>query len=99
MHGFSSLHIPGANFSSIQIQRSIEILAFGIPLYWMVGLDASASSFFTYIALLICYTTAVKMMFSILAQSLPKKASVQGIGTFIVLLLTLFGGFIVYPIS
>jgi hypothetical protein len=39
------------------------------------------------------------MMFSILAQSLPKKASVQGIGTFIVLLLTLFGGFIVNPTS
>jgi hypothetical protein len=63
----------------------------------MVGLDASAASFFTYIALLICYTIGLKMMFSILAQSLPKKASVQGIGTFIVLLLTLFGGFIVYP--
>lgn len=65
----------------------------------MVGLDASAASFFTYIALLICYTTGVKMMFSILAQSLPKKATVQGIGTFIVLLMTLFGGFIVQPIA
>ena len=39
------------------------------------------------------------MMFSILAQSLPKKASVQGVGTFVVLLLTLFGGFIVNPKS
>lgn len=74
-------------------------MAFGIPLYLMVDLNRSAASFFTYIALLICYTIGVKMMFSILAQSLPKKATVQGIGTFIVLLLTLFGGFIVYPIA
>jgi len=65
----------------------------------MVGLDLSAGSFFTYLSLLICYTTGVKMMFSILAQILPKKATVQGIGTFIVLLLTLFSGFIVYPDS
>lgn len=65
----------------------------------MVGLDGTFSSFITYIALLICYTTAVKMMFSILAQCLKKKATVQGVGTFVVLLLTLFGGFIVFPIS
>lgn len=36
-------------------------------------------------------------MFGILAQVLPRKANVQGVGTFIVLLTTLFGGFIVYP--
>lgn len=78
-------------------QRSLEIVSFGIPLYWMVGFDASASSFFLYLLLLICYTTGVKMMFGILAQILPKKANVQGAGTFIVLLATLFGGFIIYP--
>lgn len=85
--------------STVCFQRTIEILAFGLPLYWMVGLDASASSFFTYIGLLVCYTTGVKTMFSILSQSIPKKASVQGVGTFVVLLLTLFGGFIVNPKS
>jgi hypothetical protein len=37
------------------------------------------------------------MMFGILAQTLPKKANVQGVGTFVVLICTLFGGFIVYP--
>ena len=63
----------------------------------MVGLDSSASSFLTYIALLVVYTVAMKMMFSVLAQMLPKKANVQGIGTFVVLLMTLFGGFIVSP--
>ena len=56
-----------------------------------------ASAFLTYIALLVCYTVAMNMMFGILAYMLPKKADVQGIGTFLVLLSTLFGGFIVSP--
>jgi ABC-type multidrug transport system fused ATPase/permease subunit len=84
-------------FISTLPQRSIEITAFAIPLYWMVGFDPTASSFFIFLAILICYTSGLKMMFSILAQLLPKKANVQGVGTFVVLLLTLFGGFIVYP--
>ena len=80
-------------------QRTIEIVSFGIPLYWMVGLDPTAGSFFLYLLLLIAYTTGLKMMFSILAQTLPKKANVQSVGTFFVLIFTLFGGFIVFPDS
>lgn len=78
-------------------QRTLEIVAFGIPLYWLVGLTPTATAFLTYIALLICYTVGMNMMFGILAQVLKKKADVQGVGTFFVLLLTLFGGFIVFP--
>jgi hypothetical protein len=89
-------YVFGRFFSTIP-QRTLEIVSFGIPLYWMVGLDPTAASFFLYLLLLICYTTGLKMMFSILAQILPKKANVQGIGTFLVLLCTLFGGFIVFP--
>jgi len=63
----------------------------------MVGLNPTAGAFFSYLALLICYTTGLKMMFSILAQTLPKKANVLGVGTFLVLLLSLFSGFMVYP--
>jgi hypothetical protein len=63
----------------------------------MVGLATSAKAFFIYLALLILYTVGLKMMFGILAQTLPKKANVQGVGTFLVLLLSLFGGFMVYP--
>lgn len=37
------------------------------------------------------------MLYGVLAQVLPKKANVQGIGTFLYLLLTLTSGFIVYP--
>jgi hypothetical protein len=78
-------------------QRALEIVSFGIPLYWMVGLNPTAGAFFTYLVLLICYTIGLKMLFGILAQTLPKKANVQSVGTFLVLLLSLFGGFIVYP--
>jgi len=78
-------------------QRTIEIVAFAIPLYWMVGLDPTPASFFTFLAMLICYTISIKMAFSVLAQTLPKKANVQGVGTFLVLLLTLFSGFMVFP--
>lgn len=89
-------YVVGRFLSTIP-QRSLEIVSFGIPLYFLVGLDLSAASFFIYLVLLICYTIGLKMMFGILAQILPKKANVQGVGTFIVLLATLFGGFIVYP--
>lgn len=89
-------YVTGRLLSTIP-QRSIEIFSFGIPLYWMVGLDPNAGSFFIYLLILIAYTTGLKMMFSILAQVLPKKANVQGVGTFFVLICTLFGGFIVYP--
>jgi hypothetical protein len=78
-------------------QRTIEIVSFGIPLYWMVGLDPTAGSFLLYLLVLITYTTGLKMMFSILAQMLPKKANVQSVGTFLVLICTLLGGFIVFP--
>lgn len=37
------------------------------------------------------------MLYGVLAQVLPKKANVQGVGTFLYLLLTLTSGFIVYP--
>jgi len=84
-------------FLSTIPQRTLEIVSFGIPLYFLVGLDLSAASFFIYLFLLICYTIGLKMMFGILAQTLPKKANVQGVGTFVVLLATLFSGFIVYP--
>jgi len=78
-------------------KRTIEIVSFGIPLYWMVGLTPTVDAFLAYLALLICYTIGLKMMFGILAQTLAKKANVQGVGTFLVLLLSLFGGFIVFP--
>jgi len=77
--------------------RAIEILAFGIPVYWMVGLDASASAFFLYLVILLTYAFALKILYGIIAQILPNKQNVLSFGTFLVLLFSLFGGFIVYP--
>lgn len=84
-------------FLSTIPQRTLEIVSFGIPLYFLVGFALSAGAFFIYLCLLIVYTIGLKMFFGILAQVLPRKANVQGVGTFVVLLATLFGGFIVYP--
>jgi len=39
------------------------------------------------------------MLYGVLAQILPKKANVQGIGTFFYLILTLTSGFVVYPVA
>lgn len=39
------------------------------------------------------------MLYGVLALTLPKKANVQGIGTFFYLILTLTSGFIVYPVA
>ena len=78
-------------------QRAIEIVSFGIPLYFMVDLDTSPDSFFIYLAILLAYTFAIKMMFGILAQVLPNKNNVLSFGTFLVLLFSLFSGFIIYP--
>lgn len=78
-------------------QRAIEIVAFGIPVYFMVGLDASVRSFFLFLLILLTYTFSLKILYGIIAQILPNKQNVLGFGTFLVLLFGLFSGFIVYP--
>lgn len=95
----------------------MEIVAFGLPFYFIAGLAYDPAAFFVYLAILIgksavacscirchwdnkmhihiwfflpiAYKFALKMLYGVLAQVLPKKANVQGIGTFLYLLLTL----------
>lgn len=88
--------VMGKLISSIP-QRVIEIISFGIPLYWIVWLNPTAESFFVYLLILVCYTTALKLMFGILPQVFPKKGQVQGVGLFVLFLMNLFGGYIVVP--
>jgi ABC-type multidrug transport system ATPase subunit len=78
-------------------QRTIEICSFGIPLYWMVGLDPTAGSFFLYLVIVLTYTFTLKILYAIFAQLLPNQQNVLSFGTFMVLLFGLFSGFIVYP--
>lgn len=75
----------------------MEIVAFGLPFYFIAGLAYTARAFFIYLAILIVYKFSLKMLYGVLVQTLPKKANVQGVGTFLYLLLTLTSGFIVYP--
>mmetsp|Transcript_888 Transcript_888/g.1257 ORF Transcript_888/g.1257 Transcript_888/m.1257 type:complete len:1050 (+) Transcript_888:1338-4487(+) len=77
----------------------MEIVAFGLPFYFIAGLAYEAKAFFIYLAILIAYKFALKMLYGVLVQTLPKKANVQGVGTFLYLLLTLTSGFIVYPVA
>jgi len=92
----ASAYLVGKQISQLPL-LGMEILAFGLPFYFISGLAYTAGAFFTYLAMLICYKFALKMLYGVLAMTLPKKAHVQGVGTFLYLLLTLFGGFIVYP--
>ena len=75
----------------------LEILAFGLPFYFIAGLAYEARAFFVYLAILVFYKFSLKMLYGVLVQTLPKKANVQGVGTFFYLLITLTGGFIIYP--
>lgn len=52
-----------------------------------------------FVFLPLAYKFALKMLYGVLAQVCPKKANVQGIGTFLYLLLTLTSGFVVYPVA
>lgn len=78
-------------------QRLIEILSFGIPLYFLIGLDLSARSFFLYLLMLLLYTISIKMFYSILAMALPSYQSVQLTALFMATVMILTSGFIVYP--
>ncbi|KAL3761106.1 hypothetical protein ACHAWU_001375 [Discostella pseudostelligera] len=76
---------------------AMEIIAFGLPFYFIAGLAYEARAFFVFLAILIAYKFSLKMLYGVLAQTLPKKANVQGVGTLLYLLLTLTSGFIVFP--
>lgn len=92
----TSAFVLGRFFSTLPM-RAIEVVAFGIPLYWMVGLDRTARSFFLYIAVVVAFSFGLKMLYGIIAQLFPNKNNVLSFGTFLVLLFFLFSGFIVYP--
>ena len=62
----------------------MEIVAFGLPFYFIAGLAYEAKAFFIYLAILIAYKFALKMLYGVLVQTLPKKANVQGVGDILV---------------
>lgn len=100
-HADARFYQAGAFLLGRQISQlpllAMEIVAFGLPFYFISGLAYDPRAFFVYLAILIAYKFALKMLYGVLAQVLPKKANVQGVGTFLYLLLTLTSGFVVYP--
>ena len=117
-------YLLGKQISQLPL-LALEIVAFGLPFYFISGLAYEAKAFFVYLFILIgechgsqmkssdlllkilprqltfpdnaAYKFALRMLYGVLAMTLPKKANVQGVGAFIYLLLTLTGGFVVYP--
>ena len=78
-------------------QMLIDVLLFGICVYWMVGFVATATGFFTYLALFFSFTFTMGQLFGCLASFAPSRTVVQAGGALILLLNTLFCGYIVAP--
>jgi len=102
-HADARFFQTGAFFIAKQFSQlpllALEIIAFGLPFYFIAGLAYTARAFFTYLLILIVYKFALRILYGILVQFLAKKANVQGIGTFLYLMLTLTGGFVVIPLA
>jgi len=79
--------------------RLIETLCFGIPFYFIIGLDPSFVSFVLYMAMTLLYMIFANILFQLIAMSAPGPQTGQRVAILIVLLMCLFGGFIVYPDS
>eukprot|EP00804_Cyclotella_cryptica_P005988 CCRYP_000244-RD/>CCRYP_000244-RD protein AED:0.08 eAED:0.08 QI:148/1/1/1/0.86/0.87/16/1290/1209 len=78
-------------------QMMMDVLLFGTIVYWMVGFTASAGSFILYLVLFFSFNFTMGQLFGFLASVAPSKTVVQGGGAVILLLNTLFCGYIVSP--
>lgn len=78
-------------------QMLIDVLLFGICVYWMVGFVATAKGFFIYLALFFSFNFTMGQLFGCLASFAPSRTVVQAGGALILLLNTLFCGYIVAP--
>eukprot|EP00581_Thalassiosira_minuscula_P015180 CAMPEP_0183715372 /NCGR_PEP_ID=MMETSP0737-20130205/9619_1 /TAXON_ID=385413 /ORGANISM="Thalassiosira miniscula, Strain CCMP1093" /LENGTH=1519 /DNA_ID=CAMNT_0025944463 /DNA_START=22 /DNA_END=4581 /DNA_ORIENTATION=- len=79
-------------------QMLIDVLLFGTFVYWMVGFTATASGFILYLALFFSFNFTMGQLFGLLAAVAPSKTVVQAGGAVILLLNTLFCGYIVSPV-
>lgn len=72
-------------------------MIFGTIIYWMVGLTASVTNYFIYIAILFCFSCVMNQMLSIFGAIARSKSEVQAASACVLLFLVLFSGFIVNP--
>jgi ABC-type multidrug transport system permease subunit len=78
-------------------QMLIDVLLFGIFVYWMVGFVPTAASFIIYLLLFFLFTFAMGQTYGLLAAIAPTKTVVQAGGAVVLLLNVLFCGYIVSP--
>jgi ABC-type multidrug transport system ATPase subunit len=79
-------------------QTMCDVLIFGTLMYYIIGLADrdSASNFFIYLALLICFALCMQQQLSVFA-SFATESGLQVCSAIILLLFILFGGYIVAP--
>jgi len=78
-------------------QMLLDVMLFGTFVYWMVGFVFSAAGFLIYLALFFSFNFTMGQLFGLLATMAPSKSVVSAGGAFILLLNTLFCGYIVAP--
>ena len=76
-------------------QMMIDVLIFGTIVYWMVGF--APGGFVLYLVLFLTFNFTVGQLFGLLAAVAPNKSVCQAGGALLLLLNTLFCGFIVAP--
>lgn len=75
----------------------MDVMIFGTIIYWMVGLAATVSNYFIYIAILFVFSCVMNQMLSIFGAIMRTKDDVQAGSACVLLFLVLFCGFIVNP--
>ena len=78
-------------------QRGIEVLAFCGAVYFLIPLDITFVSFALYMLMMLTYTICLDMIFNIVVMSFRTAQHVQSVSIVVLLVMTMFSGFIVYP--
>jgi len=78
-------------------QMLVDVILFGVFVYWMVGFEPTAASFIIYLLLFFLFTLSMGQTMGLLASVAPTKTVVQGGGAVVLLMNVLFSGYIVAP--
>ena len=81
----------------MKFQTFMDCAAFGTILYFMVGLNPSAESFFVFLALIFTFSVLMSEFLFIFATISKTKENVQVISACLVFFFILFCGFIIPP--
>jgi ABC-type multidrug transport system ATPase subunit len=77
------------------METALEVVAFVPAVYFLVGFDYTASSFLTFLVILIGLNLAMTSIFKMFAALLPSFDTAQSIAGLVLILLVLFCGFLI----